>query len=168
MKRLYLVRHAKSSWSDPAVADRHRELNKRGKRDAPEMGRRLNKKGVVPDLMVSSPATRAVKTARKLADALGIPRKKIVQEEAIYSEGCDGILEVIRGLDDASQCVMVVGHNPDVTLLPDILCGHSVDNVPTCGVFCIEFDARSWSEVLAGTGRLILYDFPKKPESGGG
>ena len=88
MKELILVRHAKSSWKDASVYDHERPLNKRGKRDAPEMGARLKLRGCEPDLIVSSSAVRALETARTVAGEIGYPLGRIVVDERLYGRGC--------------------------------------------------------------------------------
>lgn len=163
MKRLYLIRHAKSSWGNPDLDDHERPLNARGKRDAPEMGKRLKKSGVKPDLIVSSSAKRALKTAKIIAQELGYPKAGIVVEEAIYeSESMASLLAVIRQFDDAHNHVFMLGHNPAFTMLSRLLSDHQVENIPTGGVFCMDFDIASWQQVAAGKGKLVFFDYPKK------
>ena len=111
MKTLFLVRHAKSSRDDTAMSDRDRPLNDRGKRDAPKMGERLGKRDVKPDLVLSSPATRAT-TAEIIARKLDYKVKDIVVDERLYAVGADDPLDVVRKLGDKLERVMVVGHNP--------------------------------------------------------
>ena len=162
MKRLYLIRHAKSSWKHPALADFDRPLNKRGKRDAPFMGKRLKKYASRPDLMVSSPAKRALKTAGIMAKELGFPVTKIVTDASIYAAGVSDLLDVIHNIDDAFHRVMMYGHNPGLTRLAEHLTHRRVENIPTCGIFCIDFDIDSWREVPEGGGRVVFFDYPKK------
>ena len=164
MKRLYLVRHAKSSWKNPDLADFDRPLNKRGKRDTPAMANRLKEQGVSPDLILSSPAKRALKTARVIARATGYPKKKIRTDRSIYSDGQSAILELLRSLDHAISEVMVFGHNPDLTVLAEDLSGYRVSNIPTCGIFCVDFDIDAWQDLTADKGRFVSFDYPKKHE----
>ena len=117
MKTLFLVRHAKSSRDEPALQDKDRPLNDRGKRDAPKTGVRLAKRDVKPDLILSSPATRAFKTAKIIAKELDYNLKDIVLDERLYAVGVDDLLDVVRGLGDKLERVMVVGHNPELTAL---------------------------------------------------
>ncbi|RMD75414.1 MAG: hypothetical protein D6818_01735, partial [Bacteroidetes bacterium] len=112
MKHLYLIRHAKSSWDYPELRDIERSLNKRGRRDAPFMASLLHGKGVRPDLLLSSPATRAYSTAVYFAEALGYPVEQIRVEPVIYHGGEDDILALVRGLDDQLGTVLLFGHNP--------------------------------------------------------
>ena len=160
-KLLYLVRHAKSSWSDPSLSDRDRPLNKRGRRSAPDMGRRLAAQGHLPELIVSSPAKRAFSTARKIAKELGYERSEIMTDESLYFSGTGGMLEFLENLDDGYQKVMIVGHNPAMTTLLNILSGSSIDNMPTCAVAVIDYPMACWSELRSIEGQLRAYDFPK-------
>src|SRR5688500_4533393 len=115
LKTLVLVRHAKSSWKDASLPDRDRPLNRRGKRDAPEMGRRLAQLVGTPDLIVSSPAARALATARVFAEAVDYPVDGIREEERIYEAAPTEILDVIRDIDDDVDGVPLFGHNPGLT-----------------------------------------------------
>jgi len=146
MKTLFLVRHAKSSKDDPTLADRDRPLNDRGQRDAPRMGERLAKRDVEPDLMLSSPAVRALTTAKLFAKELDYKPKDIVVDERLYASSADDLLEVIHEVDDAHKRVMVFGHNPEMSELAHRLSGR-IGDMPTCAVAEFEFDAKSWSGV---------------------
>jgi len=163
MKRLLLIRHAKSSWDDPDVADIDRPLNNRGKRDAPVMGERLkNTHNAKPDLILSSPAKRALRTAKIIAKEIEYPAEKVVIKNSLYGAGVDAMLNVIQYLDDSIHEVMVFGHNPDLTSLANYLSDHQTDNIPTCGVFCVDFDIKLWKDVKSGKGIFRFFDYPKK------
>lgn len=162
MKRLYLVRHAKSGWNHSELDDRDRPLNSRGKRDAPFMGQRLKDHDVCPDLIISSPAKRAVKTAKVIAEAVGYPKKQITINDSLYLQGTQAILDTIRGVDDAHQSLMLFGHNPDFTELAELLTDYEVENIPTCGIFCIDFNVGFWQEVDEAKGLFSFFDYPKK------
>jgi phosphohistidine phosphatase len=162
MRRLFIFRHAKSSWKDPELGDFDRPLNKRGRKAAPEMGRRLKKRKAKPDLIVTSPAARAVATAGAVAEQLGYPGERIVEDERIYGAGIDTLLEVVRGTDDGIDTLMIFGHNPGFTDLARSLTGEYIANLPTCAVYCVDFDLDAWGDVGRGTGRCAFYDFPKK------
>ncbi|MEJ2698110.1 MAG: histidine phosphatase family protein [Desulfuromonadales bacterium] len=163
MKRLTLVRHAKSSWKDPGRADFDRPLSKRGKQDAPRIGERLAARGQRPDLILSSPARRARKTAKEIARKIGLPGERLVLEEKIYEAEPEALLEVVQSLDDRWENVMLVGHNPGLTDLGNLLADCGIANIPTCGVLCLDFDADDWHDVGHGAGTLVFYDYPKKP-----
>ena len=162
MKRLYLIRHAKSSWKDQGLADIERPLNKRGKQDAPFMGKRLKETKVHPDLIVSSPAKRALKTAKVIAEEIGYPKKRIKTDESIYLAGVSTLLHVIQNIEDSYQQVMLFGHNPGFTDLAESLTNQKFDNIPTCGIVCMDFDINSWKKVSEGKGKVVFFDYPKK------
>jgi phosphohistidine phosphatase len=162
MKYLTLIRHAKSSWKEKGQDDFDRPLNERGQRDAPMMGRRLAQARVAPDLIVSSPALRAMTTARIIADAMGYPTSGIVLNKQIYEAELKDLFKVINGFDDHVQHVMLFGHNPGLTELAIYLTVAPIDNLPTCGVMRIALAVESWADVQQGSGKLIEFDYPKK------
>lgn len=163
MKTLYLVRHAKSSWDNLSLTDFDRPLNKRGERDAPEMGKRLALRNIKPDLMLSSPANRAYTTARKIAEALTIPEKNIKTDEALFHANAQEIINVIGRHDDAVDSLMVFGHNPGFTDLANFLTANSyIENIPTCGIVAYNIDTTSWSNIKKGGAEQLFFDYPKK------
>lgn len=165
MKYLYLIRHAKSSWSDPSLSDFDRPLNKRGKRDLPVMGQRMATYEPKPELIVSSPAKRARRTARGIGGALGFMNKEIVLDEDLYTFSPDGFLQVLKKTPDEIQVLALVGHNHGLTECAEMLSGESLVNVPTCGIVLISFDQPSWRTVMSGGGSLVLFDYPKRQPS---
>lgn len=164
MKTLILVRHAKSSWDDPSLSDFDRPLNERGNRDAPRMGKRLNEKGVIPGLMLSSPANRALATCKIIAENIGYPVSSIQTNKNLYHASEEELLMVVRKLPDQVDIVMLFGHNPGLTDFANNLTKSRVDNIPTCGVLCCNFDVEEWSKVTWGKGKVKFFDFPKKPD----
>jgi phosphohistidine phosphatase len=162
VRRLYLIRHAKSSWVEPGLADFDRPLNHRGKLDAPFMGKRLAEYGVRPELILASPAKRARKTALLIAAAVGYTEKNIVFDEAIYQSEAAGLLSIIARVPSEIGVLFLVGHNYAITDLADYLSGRSIGNIPTCGIVAIEFAGASWSGLQAGSGRTLFFDYPKK------
>jgi phosphohistidine phosphatase len=144
MKTLFLVRHAKSSRDEPALPDKDRPLNDRGKRDAPKMGERLAKREVTPDLILSSPARRALKTAQIIAEKLDYKLADIVVDERLYGTGADHLVDVIRKLGAKPKSVMLFGHNPELTELAHRL-SSKIAHLPTCAVAEFTFDAKSWA-----------------------
>ena len=161
MKTLFLVRHAKSSWDNAALSDKERPLNDRGRRDAPKMGERLAKRDVKPDLILSSPAVRALSTAEIVAEKVDYRRKDIVVTERLYAAEVDDLLDVIRQLGDELKCVMLFGHNPEFTELAHRLSGE-IAHMPTCAIAEFTFDAKSWSGIDSVKPAQILLDYPKK------
>lgn len=166
MKYLYLIRHAKSSWSDPSLTDFSRPLNKRGKRDIPVMGERMVTYSPRPEMIISSPAKRARKTARGIGGALGFAKEEIILDEALYSFSAGGFLEVINRAPKEVEVLALVGHNHGLTDCAEILSGESLVNVPTCGIVLISFDLPSWDLIREGKGELLLFDYPKRQPAG--
>lgn len=162
MKTLYLIRHAKSSWDFPELDDFQRPLNGRGKKDAPRMGRFLADKGILPERIISSPAKRAFKTARKMARELGYPKTEIVRDKAIYHAWPDRLLKIVIDLSDALSSVMLFGHNPGLTEFTNRLAGTAIENIPTAGAVGIEFDVHHWRDIGYGSGRLLFFHFPRE------
>ncbi|MCH8903951.1 MAG: histidine phosphatase family protein [Bacteroidetes bacterium] len=161
IKILYLTRHAKSSWKDQMLSDFERPLKKRGRKDAKLIGKVLNDRGIIPDLILSSPANRALSTAIILADKMNYPRDDIQTNEDIYETGMSRIMEILNGLSDSLETIMIVGHNPTFTNLANYLSDKSFDNVPTCGIVAIGFE-ESWSEISRESGKVLFFEYPKK------
>jgi phosphohistidine phosphatase len=162
MKKLFVVRHAKSSWDNPSLDDIDRPLNKRGKRNAPEMGQRLAQRDVMPDLMLSSPAKRALSTAKRIAKEISYPKEKIVVDDRIYHGTNQEVIDVLREQENALTTIMIFGHNPGFTDLVNHLSDSSIYNIPTCGLAEIDFDIVSWEDIGKSKGQLIEFDYPKK------
>jgi len=160
-KILYLVRHAKSSWEDASLSDRQRPLNQRGRRSAPDMGRRLAAQGHRPDIIISSPAKRAYSTARKIAREVNYEKSAIIKDERLYFAGTGSMLELLEGLDNRHESVMIVGHNPAMTTFLNVLCETPVHNMPTCAIAIVGYNIDSWTELTSEEGDLLGYDFPK-------
>ena len=165
MKTIYLVRHAKSSWQYPDLDDFERPLNKRGRKALIIMGKVLKNLEVTPDLIMSSPATRAAITARVIADTINYPPHKIQYTEAIYSSDQGTLLGIIKEINDSVNKAMLIGHNPGLTDLANYISDQRIDNIPTCGVFCVDFEIISWLEIGGHSGKLNFFEFPKKNES---
>jgi phosphohistidine phosphatase len=161
MKTLILVRHAKSSWEDAALPDKERPLNERGKRDAPDMGKRLAKRDVKPELILSSPARRAFATAKIIAKSLGYKLKNIVVDDRLYPGAADEILNSIHRLDKQLDRVMIVGHNPALADLAHRL-SSEIDRMPTCAVAKFRFDVKAWSMVDTSSLATVRLEHPKK------
>jgi phosphohistidine phosphatase len=161
MKTLFLIRHAKSSWDDTALPDKDRPLNDRGRRDAPTMGERLAKRDVKPDLILSSPAMRALKTAEIIAKKLDYRRRDIVVDDRLYAVEADNLLDVIHKLGDKLERVLLFGHNPELTELAHRL-SSKITHMPTCAVAEFTFDAKSWSRIGKVKPAKVTLDYPKK------
>ncbi len=162
MKKLYLIRHAKSDWSEEDRSDFERSLNKRGKKDLPFMAQRLKKFGIKPDLILSSPAKRAKKTVKVLAETIGYPCDKISYEESLYDSSYTAYRYLLDSLDEKFNSVFIVAHNPTLTEVGERLSGAILTNIPTCSIVCIEFDVKSFKDIEEESGKIIFFDYPKK------
>lgn len=164
MKRLFIIRHAKSSWSEPGRDDFDRPLGKRGKKDGPEMAKRLGDAGIHPDLIVASPAKRAKKTAQFMARGTGYDPEAIRYEDDLYLGTISYHLQLLATLFTQVDTLFLVGHNDTLTRLAEHLSGKNLGNVPTCGIVCLEYADEAGFTVTAGTGRLLFFWFPKDGE----
>jgi phosphohistidine phosphatase len=162
MKKLIIVRHAKSSWDHAGLDDHDRPLNRRGKKNAPEMGRRLAKRNINPEIIISSTAKRAAATARRIAEEISFTVSEIRKEPLFYHGSIRDIVAVLQSVSDDINTVMIFGHNPGFTDLTNFLSGSDIYNIPTCGNAEIDFDVLSWREVGENSGDLVYFDYPKK------
>jgi phosphohistidine phosphatase len=162
MKTLYLIRHAKSDWNNPLLSDFDRPLNKRGKKDAPFMGSVLAKAHIHPDLILSSPAVRAQMTAIEIAKKIGYDSDSILYHEALYAASCDQIQRVVKSVSSTQKTVFLIGHNPGLTEFAQYISGHSIENIPTCGIVCVTLKEDDWSSIGKNSTQFISFDYPKK------
>lgn len=160
MKKLFIIRHAKSSWKDSSLNDFDRPLNKRGKLNAPFMGSKLKEKAIVPDVIISSSALRAKTTAEIIAKKINYS-KKIILKNDIYEVGLSAINSILKKQDDKSSVIFLLGHNPDLNILAEEYVSFD-ENIPTCGIVEIEFDCKRWREISSQNAKLISFDYPKK------
>ena len=160
MKTLYLVRHARAIPSDAGVNDFKRSLSKRGRNDAQAMSKRLCKKGIYLDLLISSPADRALETAHIFAERFDYPIQKVLLRDEIYDEEEETLREIIKELDDSFSRVMLFGHEPALSQAANFLLQNSDIALCTTGVVGISLDIPSWKDIAEGTGTLLLFDFP--------
>ena len=145
-----------------SLRDRDRPLNKRGKRDAPEMGRRIHAHGIRPSLIVSSPAKRAWSTAKAVAEAINYPREFLQKEDALYLASLDTILDVVMAQENGFNNLMMFGHNPGFTDMANFLVPGLTSNLPTAGVVSVEIDQDDWDLYERPKTRLVVHDWPKK------
>lgn len=162
MLRLSLLRHANTEPAHPGQEDWDRALEARGRRDAPEMARRLKNRDLKPGKILTSPALRALATTSLVARELGIANHKIVQDERLYLADVKTLLATVRELGGTTKHLMVVGHNPGLTEFADALSSErSLDNMPTCAVYTLTFDIANWAELMLRTGVDAELDYPK-------
>ena len=164
MKTLLILRHAKSDWDQPGVGDHDRTLSPRGKRDAPRVGQWLRDEHLVPDLIISSSAKRARKTAKLVADTSGY-EGEIRLEGELYMAGAEAYLDALREAPDACQCVMVVGHNPGLEELLETLTGEA-EALPTAALAQIALPIASWQELGEDIeGELVRLWLPRAEDA---
>ena len=163
MKTLILVRHAKSSWDIAGMDDFDRPLNDRGKKDAPEMAKRLKSRDLKIDAFLSSPARRAQKTARYFAKEFNLDNDHVVLVEKLYEASVTAFLEVVSSLDDAQKTAIIFSHNPGITDFVNTLSKVKLDNMPTCGVFAVAAEVSSWKDFLKADKQFLFFDYPKNP-----
>ena len=162
MKQLFVVRHAKSSWENPGQSDFDRALNERGLKDAPMMAKRLQLQGIFPDAIVSSPAVRALTTARFFAAQFGLGKNEIVQVDRLYHASVDTFYDVISNeFLDAWDRVFLFSHNPGITYFVNSIGVAELDNMPTCGIFGVRANIGQWKDFGEAEKRFILFDYPK-------
>ncbi len=162
MKTLYLVRHAKSDWSSPGLKDFDRPLNKRGKKNAPLMGKMLRRKAILPDVLISSPALRALTTAKLIAREIGCKPEDILLEKSIYEASPSTLITLISQQPDTYGSLMLFGHNPGLTELASQLSDFDEDNIPTGGIVGIQWEIDSWSAIRTRKGKLLFFHYPKQ------
>lgn len=161
MKKLVIIRHAKSSWDEPFLNDHERPLADRGLRDAPKMGNRLKKADIFPDAIISSNAERAKATALITAEQVKFPTHKIRFTPNLYHASAATILSEIKKTDNSVKTLFVFGHNPGQNDLIWKL-GGEIDNLPTSGQFGFKFDVDNWSDIDSKNAKVWFFDYPKK------
>jgi phosphohistidine phosphatase len=161
VRTLSLIRHAKSSWKYPNLADADRPLSNRGRREAALMGGVLATRGFYPDRWLSSPALRALRTAEAVAGALGWPLARITLEHHLYERSCDEMLAFLQTMEDDVAWVACVGHNPELTDLAYRLTSENIANVPTCGVVEMRFAMDRWQSLGEIAPLSVAFDFPR-------
>lgn len=160
MKTLLLLRHAKSSWDNPSLRDFERPLNERGLRAAPLMGRFISQRGLRPDLVVSSPAERARQTAALVLEAAGLAAP-LRFDARVYEASAARLLEVVSQTEEPAAALLLVGHNPGMEELIELLTGET-RRMPTAALARVTLDADTWAGLGEGAGRLEELTKPKE------
>ena len=162
MKTLLLVRHAKSSWNDADISDIDRPLKRSGVKDAIEVSGKLKVLRISPDIIITSPAVRAVTTALIFARTLKYHYNRIALDEVVYDFSKEALLPLLRNIDDKYDSAMLVGHDPAFTHLLNDLTGKTFEKMPTSCVAKISFRVKHWHKIMPGNGRLVFLESPKK------
>lgn len=163
MKRILLLRHAKSSWDDPALSDHDRPLAPRGRRAAAAISEHLRSSDAKVDLVLCSSAVRAQETLERLGDALGDP--EVVVEDEIYGASDDELLDRLRRVPPEVEGVALIGHNPGLHDAAVALtrAGRKLERYPTGALAILEFEGP-WADLVPGRARLVGFVKPKDLE----
>ena len=159
MKKLFLIRHAKSEWNNPELKDIERHLNARGYSDANQMSQQFSK---TPDLIITSPAIRAMSTALIFARNLNYNANNVIIRQELYETSVHEYLSVLHAVDNQFKSVMIFAHNPTVSDFAASLTKSLPMEMPTCAIAGISFNSNNWKDVKIKTGELFLFDYPKK------
>jgi len=162
MRTITLLRHAKSSWDNTDLVDFDRPLNIRGRKNAPEMARRLKAAGVRPSLILSSPAKRAWSTAKIIATEISYPIEFLQRDRDLYHAGTQRLLDVLAAQDEGFKNILLVAHNPGLTDLANELVPGLTNNLPTCGFVAVKVEVDTWDLRARRSAELIEYNYPKK------
>jgi phosphohistidine phosphatase len=160
MKTLYILRHAKSSWPDTSLADFDRPLNERGLSAAPFIGEMMARQGIQPEVIISSPAKRAIHTAELVKEASG-SNTPVRYEERIYEASPQALKLVVAQIGEEFDSAMIVGHNPGIEGLIKYLTDRS-ERMPTASLAAISLDVGGWNEITAGSGELLFLIRPRE------
>lgn len=163
MKTLLLIRHAKSSWEQPGLSDFDRSLNERGKKDAPEMAKRVKEKGIELDHIISSPAKRARRTAKYFAEEFGFKKEEIKLVDDLYGATRTEFTNAIMEINSKYKTVALFSHNPGITDFASSLTNVRVDDMPTCAVFALQAETDSWKDFMKAQKNFLFFDYPKNP-----
>ncbi len=161
MRKLTLIRHAKSSWADPQQNDFDRPLNQRGELDLPLMAKRVRDFGLYPDRILTSGAARALSTAEALADTLEIAADQVRELPELFESCSETLLHVLQQQPDHYHHLMLIGHTPGLDALGYYLTHEHLDKFPTSAVLHIHLSITRWSELAESCGTRVLFDYPK-------
>lgn len=161
-KVLHIVRHAKSSWDFQNISDYDRPLKLRGIMNAYEMARRLKIRNTLPELIITSPANRALHTATIFARVIELPFGQFCIDADFYGADPENILNRIKELNDKIHSVMIFGHNPEFTNLANFLAKEPIGDIPTTGMVSVTFNTDKWKELNKDKVTEVIFDFPKK------
>ncbi|MFC1891451.1 histidine phosphatase family protein [Thermodesulfobacteriota bacterium] len=162
MKTLTMIRHAKSTWEHHDIDDIDRPLDSEGRRDAVIMGKVLSKRGFNPDLIISSPALRTIRTAEAITSAIKCSETSILMDEKLYLAGPDEILKSVQSVGNTVDWLVCVGHNPGISDFINRLLNSRVDSLPTCGIVEMQFDTDEWDSIEQSNLLHSSFDYPKK------
>ncbi|MBX9784185.1 MAG: histidine phosphatase family protein [Chitinophagaceae bacterium] len=161
MKTVLLIRHAKSSWADAGMDDFDRPLNERGKTDAPAMAQRLVKRNIIIDAFISSTAKRARKTCLYFMEAYQRNKEDMIAMQQLYLAPPEIFYECIAELDNEFSNIALFGHNNGITEFANSLTDARIENMPTCSIFAVKANCKSWKEFKNAKKEFWFFDYPK-------
>lgn len=162
MKTLLLIRHASSDPSFYPQSDKERRLNQRGRTEAETMAAGILARKIIPDLLISSTATRALETARTFGRIFGKKDQEIVQEEQLYEPGVMDFFATIEKIADEIITVFLFSHNPAITYFVNEMESMKISGMPPCGMVALKIMADSWSNFSGAKKEILFYDYPKE------
>jgi phosphohistidine phosphatase len=161
-RKLFIIRHGKSSWDHEGLEDIHRPLASRGIRDAGIMAERLQERGLVPQLLLTSPATRALNTALIMSGIWELAPEALQIREELYGAYADEVSEVLESVPGEVTGVALFGHNPTFTLFASRFLAQPLVNLPTAGVVVVTLESDGWQDIEQARITDTLVDFPKR------
>jgi phosphohistidine phosphatase len=164
MKTLYLIRHAKSDWGLDQLSDIERPLNARGYSDANKMSLILKDKKIIPDIIISSPAIRAISTALIFCRNLNQDPNIIKINQKLYDSSVKDYINCILKTNNKFQTAFIFGHNPIISNTANELKSDVTDEIATCGIIGITSEKKDWKDFVTKKNTTTYFDFPKKQE----
>jgi phosphohistidine phosphatase len=161
-RKLFIIRHAKSSWDHDGLDDIDRPLAQRGLKNAKEMAERLMAKKIVPDLLLTSPANRALNTALIMSKCWGVGPEHLQIHDLLYDARISDIEKVISVVPAEIRNLAIFGHNPSFTLYANHFLKLPLDNLPTAGVVILTLESKSWDGIRRTNVKGSYVDYPKR------
>lgn len=161
MKKLFLIRHADAIKKTTKLSDINRPLSAKGKRAAKELGIQLKESALLPDVYYSSPADRAIKTAKIIAKTLNFNCKKIIINNNMYAATVKDLIKLVNKIDNAYSSAVLFGHCPEFLVLLNYFTALNIEDFPKCAVFCIKFKVNFWEKVSKNSGVVSYCNLPQ-------
>lgn len=161
-KRLLIMRHAKSSWQEPELDDFQRPLIPKGIKRTARVSEALKKNNFIPEQIISSSAVRALSTAKLITQNLNLPEDIIIKESHLYFQGDEEYFNTVFSCSNDIKTLMIVGHNPIITLFSNYFLTEKIENMPTSGIIGLDFETDKWENIIGANCHNIIRYFPKE------